>query len=195
VLLAVKSDRATLNAGRQAIDQGNYGAAVMELLPLARKGNSSAQYYIAWMIHQGKGLPENNTAALAWARKAAAQGNADAEALIGLLYAQGQGVSRDDVEAARWFEKAALQGNWAGQMKMGMCHLCGLGLPMDGLKAYMWFELAVARSTGHDQMINRHLRDVLATMHLTPAQIAEARRLAQAWKPRKPARAKSLQAA
>lgn len=187
------SDRASLNAARQAIAKNNYAMAVSELLPLARKGNAPAQYYLAWMSNQGKGLPENNSAALAWARKAAAQGNADAEFLIGLLYAQGKGVARDDVEAARWFQKAAAQGNWSGQMKTGMCHMCGLGLPLDYLKAYMWLDLATARSTGHDQMLNRNLRDVHAAMYLTPAQIAEAQRLARGWKPQKPVRPKGPQ--
>jgi TPR repeat protein len=64
--------------------------------------------------------------------------------------------------------------------------MCGLGLPLDYLKAYMWFELAVAHSTGHDQVLNRHLRDVVAAMQLTPEQIAEAERLARNWKPQKP---------
>jgi hypothetical protein len=192
---SVKSDRAALNAARQAIEKSNYAMAVTELLPLARKGNASAQYYLAWMSHQGRGLPENNSAALAWARKAAAQGNADAEFLIGLLYAQGQGVARDDVEAARWFQKSAAQGNWSGQMKTGMCHMCGLGLPLDYLKAYMWLDLATARSTGHDQLLNRNLRDIHAAMHLTPAQIAEAQRLARGWKPQKAPRPKSPQVA
>jgi uncharacterized protein len=191
----VKSDHAALNAGRQAIEKSNYAAAVTEFLPLARKGNASAQYYLAWMSHQGRGLPENNSAALAWARKAAAQGNTDAEALIGLLYAQGQGVPRDDVEAARWFQKAASQGNWLGQMKTGMCHMCGVGLPVDYLKAYTWFDLATSRSTGHDQMLNRNLRDTFAAMHLSSDQIVEAQRLARGWKPQKPLRSKNPQAA
>jgi hypothetical protein len=182
----MKSDHAALKDGRQAIEKGNYAAAVTELLPLARNGNASAQYWLAWMSHQGKGLPENKSAALAWARKAAVQGNADAEFLVGVLHAQGLGVARDDVEAARWFQRAGSRGNWSGQMKTGMCHMCGLGLPLDYLKAYMWFELAVAHSTGHDQVLNRHLRDVVAAMQLTPEQIAEAERLARNWKPQKP---------
>lgn len=195
MIFSVKSAHATLNSGRQAIDKGDYRAAVTELLPLARKGNAAAQYYIALLLHQGKGLPEDNRAAAEWARKAAAQGNADAETLLGFLYVQGQGVPRDDVEAARWFEKAALKENWTGQMKMGMCHMCGLGLPLDYLKAYMWFDLATARSTGHDQMLNRNLRDTFAGMHLTPAQIAEAQRLAREWKSQKPSLLKSLHVA
>ena len=74
------SDHASLNAARQAIGKTDY-AAVTGAFPLARKGNAVAQYYLAWMSTQGRGLPENNSASLVWARKAAAQGNADAEFL------------------------------------------------------------------------------------------------------------------
>ena len=50
----------------------------------------------------------------------------------------------------------------------------------------MWFELAVSHSTGHDQACNCNLRDVFAAMNLTPARIAEAKRLAREWRPQKP---------
>ena len=182
----MRTAHSILDTGRHALEKGDYATAVSGLLPLARKGNASAQYYVGLMCHQGKGLPEDNPAAVGWARRAAAQGNADAEALLGILYSQGQGVPRDDAEAARWFAKAAARGNAMGQMKTGMCHMCGLGVPMDYLKAYMWFDLAVSRSTGHDQMCNRNLRDTFAAMQLTPAQIAEAQRLAREWRPHKP---------
>jgi len=190
----VPSDQVIVNDARQAIDDGNYAAAVKEFLPLAKKGNPTAQYYLAWLSHQGRGLPENKSAALMWARKSAAQNNPDAQALIGLLYSMGHGVARDDAEAARWFAKAGAQGNWRGQMKMGMCHMCGLGLPMDPVRAYMWFDLAASRATGHDQMLNRNLRDVFASMNLTPDQVAEGKRLAREWKPQKPSRQKNSQA-
>lgn len=193
--LFVMSDRASLKAGREAMDKEDYATAVTTFLPLARKGNATAQYYLAWLSQQGRGVPENKSAAMIWARRAAAQGDSESQALIGLLYSMGHGVARDDVEAARWFEKAALQGNWRGQMKMGLCHMCGLGLPMDPVQAYMWFELAASRTTGHDQMLNRHLRDTFAAMHLSPEQIGEAQRLARGWKAKKAPRAKSLQAA
>jgi TPR repeat protein len=181
----VKKAHLTVAEGRRAFENGNYVDAANTLVPLARKGDESAQYYVALMCHQGKGLPENKAAAMGWARKAAGQGNAPAEALIGLMYAQGHGVLRDDAEAVRWFQRAAEHGNGPGQMKLGMCYMCGQGLPVDYVKAYMWFHLAVSHSTGHDQASSRDLRDTHATMHLTPAQIEEARRSAHEWKQQK----------
>jgi uncharacterized protein len=176
----------SLKAGQLAFQDGFYAKAVSELLPLARKGNVPAQYQIARMYHEGKGLPEDNATAFRWAHKAADQGSHDAAALLGVLYAQGQGVAKDDDLAATWFHHAAHWGNPIGQTKMGMCYLRGIGVPKDATQAYMWFDLAAAQTTGHDLTCNCHLRDTLAAMHLTPAQIADAQRLAREWKPEKP---------
>jgi uncharacterized protein len=169
--------------GLDAFQKQDYAKAARELPALARQGNATAQYYLARMYHEGTGLPENNAAAAHWSRQAAEQGLAPAEAMLGALYAQGQGVARDDDEAARWLHRAARQGHPAGLAKMGMCYMHGFGVPQDYVQAYMWFDLAASRSTGHDYMCNCGLRDVFAAMNLTPAQIAEAKRLAREWKP------------
>ncbi len=179
----VKTDHGSLHAGQQALARSDYAAAASEFFPLARQGNASAQYFLGRMYHEGKGVPEDNKIAFRWTRKAAEQGHPEAGSLLGLLYAQGQGVARDDAEAARWFHRAAARGDATGQTKMGMCYMRGLGVPRDHLKAYMWFDLAAARSTGHDLSCNLNLRDTLAGMHLTPAQVSEAQRLARQWKP------------
>ena len=172
--------------GERAFQAGEYDKAVKEFLPLAHHGNATAQYYVARMYQEGKGLPENKKEAFSWAQKAAAHENGDAEALLGVLYAQGRGVSRDDEEAARWFHKAAARGNALGQSKMGMCCLHGIGVPKDSVKAWMWFHLAASQTTGHDYVCNCDMRDTLATLGLTPAQIDEAKKLARDWKPTEP---------
>jgi TPR repeat protein len=172
--------------GERAFQAGQYDMAAKDLMPLAQRGNATAQYYIARMYQEGKGLPENKKAAFTWAQKAAAHENGDAEALLGVLYAQGRAVPRDDDEAARWFHKAAARGSALGQSKMGMCCLNGIGVPKDSVKAWMWFHLAASQTTGHDNVCNCHMRDTLATLDLTPAQIEEARKMASEWKPAEP---------
>jgi TPR repeat protein len=171
-----------LKAGQDAFQNGEYDRAVSEFLPLARRGNPVAQYCMARIYHEGKGLPEDNVAAFRWARQSAEHENVEGEALLGVLYAQGQGVARDDDEAARWFHRAAARGNAIAQCKIGLCYLRGTGVTRDYVKAYMWFDLAASHSTGHDQMCNCSLRDTLAAMNLTPDLIAEAKLLALKWK-------------
>jgi TPR repeat protein len=55
----------------------------------------------------------------------------------------------------------------------------GRGVPQDYISAHMWFSLAAAGGNG-DAEKNRE--NVAAKM--TPAQIAEAQKLAREWKPK-----------
>jgi len=52
-------------------------------------------------------------------------------------------------------------------------------VPKDDVRAYMWYNLAVAHSTGNKQKSAPVNRDGALTRRMTPAQIAEAQRLAQ----------------
>ena len=60
----------------------------------------------------------------------------------------------------------------SGQSKMGMCYMRGVGVPKDCVTAWMWFDLAAAQTTWHDLICNCDMRDTLAALDLTPAQIA-----------------------
>jgi TPR repeat protein len=115
---------------------------------------------------------------VSWFRKAADQGYADAQYNLGLMYADGQGVTQDDTAAMSWFRRAADQGNAAAQFNLAMMYGRGQGVPQSYIIAYMWFNLAAAR--GDKDSVQ--YRDVAAAK-TTPAQIAEAQRLAREWKP------------
>ena len=58
------------------------------------------------------------------------------------------------------------------------------GVSQDHVQAHMWYSLAASRLPSgeyHDTAVKN--RDALAEL-MTPAQIAEAEKLARAWKPR-----------
>jgi TPR repeat protein len=57
------------------------------------------------------GVPQDDTEAVKWYRKAAEQGHAVAQSYLGVMYAKGQGVPRDYVQAYKWFTLAAIKGN------------------------------------------------------------------------------------
>ena len=63
------------------------------------------------MYASGRGVPQDNTEAVAWYRKAAEQGDAVAQQGLGYMYANGRGVPLDRIEAALWYRKAAEQGD------------------------------------------------------------------------------------
>jgi hypothetical protein len=61
----------------------------------------------------------------------------------------------------------------------------GQGVPQDYAKAYMWYIFAASRfppGEWRDNAVNN--RDIVAKK-MTPAQISEAQKLAQEWKPKK----------
>ena len=126
----------------------------------------------------GEGVPRDHAEAVRWFRKAADQGDATAQGDLGKAYATGEGVPRDQAQAARWFRKAADQGEATAQGRLGVMYLAGVGVPQNYVQAYMWLNLSAARG------IKRAAeeRDKLA-QSMTPAQIAQAQKLAREWKP------------
>lgn len=113
----------------------------------------------------------------------AKQGNADAQLNLGVMYHQGQGVPQDYKEAVKWYRLAADQGNAGGQFELGVLYEFGQGVPQDYVLAYMWFNLSGASSKDQTEYASRNARDMVAKK-MTPGQIAEAQRLARAWKPK-----------
>ena len=122
--------------------------------------------------------------ALRLLRPLAEQGHVDAQNLLGIMYREGHGVPQDQVEAANWFRLAAEQGYAEAQFALGVIYHSDLGVPLDDVQAFMWFSLAASRfPPGRDRDRAAHGRDTLADL-MTPAQVAEAQRLAREWQPR-----------
>ncbi len=79
----------------------------------------------------------------------------------------------------RWYRKAAEQGYAPAQYGLGAMYGNGYGVPQDYVQAHMWFNLAGAQR--EKQAVKS--RDIVAK-RMTPAQIAEAQKLACEWKPK-----------
>jgi len=88
-------------------------------------------------------------------------------------------VPQNYTEAVEWFRKAADQGNAIAQQNLGVSYANGEGVPQDYVSAHMWFNLSAAQ--GDANAIKN--RDIIA-QRMTPAQIAEAQKLAREWKPK-----------
>ena len=92
--------------GVSAFNRQDYVQASRIFIPLAERGNPSAQAYLGLMFETGRGVPQNYTEAATWYRRAAEQGDSLAQYSLGLLYDRGQGVPRDVVEASKWLNLA-----------------------------------------------------------------------------------------
>jgi TPR repeat protein len=114
-------------------------------------------------------------------RSLAIKGDATAQGSLGFYYDAGMGTLQDFVEAVRWYQKAAEQGDDFAQYRLGVVYQVGRGVPQDFVRAHMWFNLVAAKNSSLRESAARN-RDQLAEK-MTPAQIAEAQRLAREWKP------------
>jgi len=113
----------------------------------------------------------------------AEQGLAEAQYNLGLMYDDGQGVPQDDTEAVKWYRKAAGQGHAKAQNNLGVMYGKGKGVPQDYVQSHKWSNLSASRSQGKGHEESVHNRD-LVEKRMTPAQVAEAQRLAREWKPK-----------
>ena len=176
---------ADFETGMDAYERGDYETALSEWRPLAEKGDAQAQLHLGMLYHQGQGVPQDYTAARQWYEKAAAQGYAMAQYSLGLLYDNGDGVPQNYAKARQWYEKAAARGYAMAQTNLGGLYAYGRGVPQDEVWAYMWYSLAAEQSTDPSDTYAADRRDNVAR-RMTPAQVAEAQKLAREWKPKTP---------
>ena len=179
------STASQFSSGFAAYNSGDYATALRLWRPLAEQGDAEAQVNLGVMYSNGRGVPQDYAAAVGWYRKAADQGYASAQYNLGLMYDNGQGVPQDYAAAAGWYRKAADQGLAQAQYNLGAMYDNGQGVPQDYAAAHKWFNLSAARATDAD-VRDRAVRnrDRVAAL-MTPAQIAEAQRLASEWRPTK----------
>jgi len=79
-------------------------------------------------------------------------------------------------EASKWFRLAANQGDALAQSGLGQMYQRS-----NNVLSHIWFNLAAAQGEQHAAKY----RDDVAKL-MTPAQIAEAQKLAREWRPREP---------
>ena len=182
ILLSAPSLAADYQVGVEAANRGDYATALKEWRPLAEQGLADAQFNLGLMYRYGEGVPQDYAEAMKWYRLAAEQGNAGAQFALGFMYDEGQGVPPDYAEAAKWYRLAAEQGDALAQVFLGLAYWAGLGVTQDYVQAHMWFNLAATRGGEQRDRAVRNRDDVAESM--TPAQIAEAQRLAREWRPK-----------
>lgn len=141
-----------------------------EKLQEAKQGNSNAQFDVAAMYHNGRGVKPDLSKALEWYNKAAEQdnpkavsrlkliaankdrfdktlaqaekGDAESQYKLGKMYTEGVGVSIDRAKATEAFENAANQGYAKAEYNLGLNYYEGSGVTKDMNTAYKWFKAA-----------------------------------------------------
>jgi TPR repeat protein len=162
-------------------NRAEYEATAKALRKSAEEGDASAQFRLGQLYDEGTGVPKDYGQAKEWFEKAAKQGHVGAQINLGTLYLQGEGAPQSDHMALFWFRQAAEQGDALAFAKLGWMSEQGRGVVQNFIQAHKWYNLAAAN--GHGKAAE--YRDALAK-RMTPAQIAEAQKLAREWKPKTP---------
>jgi uncharacterized protein len=109
-------------------------------------------------------------------RLKAEQGIVDAQFMLGYRYAEGDGAPKDDAEAVKWYRLAAEQGSGGAQYYLGDMYYEGKGVPQDYVGAYMCYYVGSMLS-----YVEAAKNLAVVAKSMTPAQIAEAQRMAREW--------------
>jgi len=106
----------------------------------AAGGDPLAAFEVASRFADGRGVPQDLSAAIDWYRRAAEAGLAPAQYRLGSLYEKGVGTARDAKTAAEWYTKAAALGNAKAMHNLAVINAEGsLGSP-DYAMAAKWFQ-------------------------------------------------------
>ena len=127
---------------------------------------------------------------LAGCLKLAEKDDIRAEIAVGITYATGvDGYPKNPTEGAKFLARAAEQGNALAQALLSGLYMTGTGVPQDDVLSYTWAELASSGvgwpDSAHDMIVKGsedQRKDLAARM--TPEQIAKAKQMAAAWKPK-----------
>ncbi len=134
-----------IDKAKAAMQEGDFKTALTELRPLAAKGDPNAQFLLGMLYDSGKGVAQDQAAAVKWYRKAAEQKHLIAQLFLGVMLYSGQGVKQDYKEAARWFRTPADSGNDQAQFYLGSMYANGTGVKKDEAEAIRWLEKSAAQ--------------------------------------------------
>ena len=98
-------------AALAALTHHDDAAAAAIIVPLAEGGDARAQALLAYMLANGRGVPQSYVEAAYWYRRAGEQGHPTAQYMLGLMYDKGQGLPQDYVLAYKWLNLAVSRAN------------------------------------------------------------------------------------
>ena len=135
-------DEITLTAALQALERGDFALATPALRTWAEAGDAGAQFALARMYANGRGVPEDGKAAELWYRRAGRLGDARALAELGRLYLDGKKVVQNSREAIKLFEEAASKGGALGALELGLLYYRGEIIQKNHELSFQYFQQA-----------------------------------------------------
>lgn len=136
----------------------NVEKALYYYILAAGQGDLRAQFQLALMYEEGRGLEQDDAKAINWYEKVAKQGNSDSQYNLGLMYDQ----KKEYEKAIYWFKEAAKQGDSDAQHMLGLMYEEGVGVKQDVATAVKYYKQAADKN--HIKARNRLIKIYLKKM-------------------------------
>lgn len=118
--------------------------AVRWLIRAAYRNEAEAQYWLATLYAQGRGVPKDAFQAIHWYEAAAKQGYVRAMHNLAVAHYEGWDREKNLPEAVKWFQEASEHGNTDSAFNLAVLYELGTGVPQDTVKAFTWYSIAAA---------------------------------------------------
>jgi uncharacterized protein len=146
--------------GYDALDRGDYRAALKIYHRLAENGDARSQDDLAFMYYIGQGADQDFTKAAKWFRRAADQGHPPSLFNLGILHQNGHGVPKNNIAAHHWFNIAAFLATEGEARQLAIGHRKGIAGRMAASaireateRSCIWWRSFSERTSKADQQI------------------------------------------
>jgi len=129
-----------IEKANKAYDSEDYKTAYN--LYLKEIKNPVAQYELATMYHDGKGVKKNLKKAIDLYSKSAQLGHTLSKVELGILYVTGEGVNKDYKKAFQLFKEASKTGNDLANYNLARMYWNGYGVKQDYALALKHYKIA-----------------------------------------------------
>jgi uncharacterized protein len=158
--------------GMDAYLAGKFKTAAKLLKPVAEAGNARAQYQLGVMYDAGRGVNQNELAAITWYR-IAAESEPRAQVALADRLMVGRGIAHDEKAAIDWYRKAAGQADLTALLRLAIAYRDGQGVPKDLVLAHVFASIHV-REWGKMDLVERDKLSKELALVLTEKQRAES---------------------
>jgi hypothetical protein len=173
----------------QLTPRSRFAIAVIAALPAvcaaaSPAGESSPLRREAYAYYKGEGVKQSTPHALELFEKAAHAGDAESAYDLGKIYEYGMGGAKPDAaRATSWYRMAAELGHRRGQFETSIAYYKGQGVAVDKAEAAKWWTLAMKPDDDYGRLVWANVQSAQAK--LTADELADGRRRAEAWTPRR----------
>jgi uncharacterized protein len=174
--------------GWNAYIKKEYKIAYDLWLPLAKQGDSKAQFFVGFINDFGLGVPEDDKEALKWYELAAEQDDSRAQqAKIHIIEGQyslaAYNLAKNNVSVAlKMLKENAENGIMESQRYFGMMYAQGEGVTRDDVLAYKWY--AISGLNGNKDAAAQ-ISEVIKKFAMKQNNIDKANELVKDWQSKK----------